>query len=61
VDLEQVFEQRLFAGFVFNQREGSIGVDGDVIPGGNGERLDVEYGRNVAVGAGEDDQGFAAG
>jgi hypothetical protein len=36
-------------------------VDGDIVPGWNGERLDVEGGRDIAVGSGEDDQGFAAG
>jgi hypothetical protein len=46
---------------VFDERERAEGVDGDVIPGGHGERLGVERGRNVAVGAGKDDECFPAG
>ena len=61
VDLNQALEQSLFAGIVFNEREGSVGVDGDVVPGGNGKLFDVESGRDVTVRAGKDGQGFAAG
>ena len=61
MDLNQAGEQSLFAGFVFDERQGSVGVDGDVVPGGNGKRIDVESGRDVAVRSGKDDQGFAAG
>ena len=41
--------------------EGSVGVDGYVIPSGDGEFFNVICGRDVAVRAGEDDEGFAAG
>ena len=61
VQCDQAFEQGVFAGFVFDQFHRAVGVDGDVVPGGNGERFDVKRGRDVAVRAGEDDQGFAAG
>ena len=61
VGLDEAGEQRIFAGIVFHQFKGAVGVDGDVIPRGDGERIAVIGGRDVAVRAGKDDHGFAFG
>ena len=58
---DQAFEQRGLADLVLDKFERAGGVDGDVIPGGNGERIDVKSGRYLTVGAGEDNQRLAAG
>jgi len=59
--LDQAGEERVFAGFVFDELEGAIGVDGDVIPSGDGEFFDIVGGGDVAVRAGKDDEDFAVG
>jgi hypothetical protein len=54
-------EQRFFSCVVFDERERAAGVDGDVVPGGNGEFFGVERGADVAVRTGEDNEGFTVG
>ena len=61
IGLDESGEERIFASFIFDELEGSAGMDGDVVPGGHGERIGVVGGRDVAVGAGEDDEDFAVG
>src|ERR1700676_2152851 len=61
VNLDEFFYESVLGGWVFNEFKRAEGVYGDVIPGGNRERLGVERRRNVTVGAGEDDQRFMAG
>jgi len=61
VGLDQACQEGLLAGDVFDELKGSVGMDGDVVPGRHREWIDVVGGRDVTVRAREDDQRFAAG
>ena len=54
VGFDEAGEQRVFAGFVFDQLQRAVGVDGDVIPGGHREWLGVvAWARRSCAGRGK--------
>jgi hypothetical protein len=54
-------EDAVFVLVAVEDLEGSAGVDGDVVPGGDREGIGVVRGGDVGVGAGEDDQSLTPG
>lgn len=61
VGLDETGEERVFSWIVFDERERAVGVDRDVVPRGNGEFFGVERRADIAVRAGEDNEGLAVG
>jgi hypothetical protein len=59
--MDQAGKESFFARVVFYEREGAVGMDCDVVPGGNRKLFDIESGGDVAVGARENDKSFASG
>ena len=61
IGFNQTGEQGVFTRVVFDEFEGAEGVNGDVVPCGDGQLLGIERRADVAVRTGEDDKGFAVG